>query len=430
MIRYIAVFLLWLISAAAARTLTLEAALELADKQNKEIRLAEQELLTARANIKEAWSAALPTLDASFGYNRNFRQTFFYVNGADLEPFSFTFKNEYQFNAILRQTIYSFGKVGTALKIAYDYRSFVQNQYDDRKFRVIAEVKKAFYNVLLLKNILQVSKDSEESARSNYENTKARYESGTVSEFELLQAEVRWQNAIPDTMEAAKNYSLARNNLKSLLNLPIEERLNLEGTLEQALPFPETASFEQVLERRPDYTALQDELKMRTNNVRLEFAGHLPSLEGQLLYNYSAISDIFTLDNENKNLVLGISLNIPIFSGGLTSARVQKARVEVNKLKTVISQQEDRIRIELDNVNLRLEEARRRIAAAKTNVNSAQRAYEIAETRLQNGLATQLELKDSRVFLDQAQLNYYRAMYDYLSAYFDWEITAGLAAER
>jgi outer membrane protein TolC len=100
-----------------------------------------------------------------------------------------------------------------------------------------------------------------------------------------------------------------------------------------------------------------------------------------------------------------------------------------NKLKTIISQQEDRIRIEMDNVNLRLGEARRRIAAAEKNVNSAERAFEIAEIRVQNGLATQLELKDSRVFLDRARLNYYRAIYDYLSAYFDWEITTGIASK-
>ena len=49
----------------------------------------------------------------------------------------------------------------------------------------------------------------------------------------------------------------------------------------------------------------------------------------------------------------------------------------------------------------------------------------IAETRVRNGLATQLELKDSRILLDQAQLNYYSSIYDYLAAYFDWQKATG-----
>ncbi len=41
-------------------------------------------------------------------------------------------------------------------------------------------------------------------------------------------------------------------------------------------------------------------------------------------------------------------------------------------------------------------------------------------------LATQLELKDVRVAFDQAQLNFYSSVYDYLAAYFDWELANGM----
>lgn len=424
-------FLFW-IPFLYAVELDLETVIQLAKEQNKELKLARTEFRTAEANVREAWSQALPTIDASLNYNRNFKQTYFYVNaeGGDMpNRFSFSFNNEYSFNTTLRQTIYSFGKVGTALRIAYDYSYYVENQFAYQKNIILSRVKKAFFQALLAEEILKVNRDSEESARSNYDNTRIRYESGTVSEFDLLQAEVRWQNAIPETIGAEKNYKLALNNIKSLLNLPLDEEIVLQGNLEEVKPIPQETDAVEIFKSRPDYNALLWQERMNEKNIKLQFANHLPTLNGSFTYSYSALSDAYKLENDNDNFILGVSLNIPILSGGYTSAQVQKARIETDKIRTQISLEEDRIRIDLDNVSLRLQEAQKRIEAAKKSVESARRAFEIAEVRVQNGLATQLELKDSRVFLDQARVNYFRATYDYLVAYFDWEIVTGKAID-
>jgi len=118
-------------------------------------------------------------------------------------------------------------------------------------------------------------------------------------------------------------------------------------------------------------------------------------------------------------------LNIPIFSGGFTSAQVQKARIAVDQAEKRIELSQDQIRINLNNVELRMDESLSKIAASQKNVKTARRAFEIAESRVYNGLATQLELKDSRLLLDQAQITYLSAIYEYLEAYFDWELLTG-----
>lgn len=423
--------IIWGLAFSYAMELDLAGAVQLAEKQNKEIQLALAEYRTADANVKEAWSQAFPRIDASFGYDRNFKQTYFYINTGDANGdlpnrFSFSFNNQFRLNTTLSQTIYSFGKVGTALDIAYDYKYYIDNQFKYQKSLILVRVKKAFYQTILFEKIWKLSKESQESAYSNYENTKLRFESGSVSEFELLQAEVRWQNSIPETIEAEKNYLLALNNFKSLLNFPLNKKLVLRGNLEQIVEMPERiADINTVLEDRADYNASLWLLKMNQKNIKLQFANHYPSLLGNLTYSYNAQSDNFRLENDNDNVVLGVSLNIPILSGGYTSAQVQKARIETDKLQTQISLQQDQIMIEVDNVYLRLQEALKRIQAAQKALESARRAFDIAEIRVLNGLATQLELKDSRIFLDQAQVNYYRATYDYLNAYFDWGIATG-----
>ena len=72
-----------------------------------------------------------------------------------------------------------------------------------------------------------------------------------------------------------------------------------------------------------------------------------------------------------------------------------------------------------------MEEACKRIQSASKSLETAKKAFKIAEITAANGLATQLELKDARVIYDQAILNGYAATYDYLDAYFDWEQATG-----
>ncbi len=413
----------------------LETILKLAEQNNKEIKLARSDLKLAAARRKEAISTALPKVNLELKYNRNFLENIFYFTIQDPETgeqktqsFKASFANEYQFNAVLNQTLYSFGKVGNAIIAANYFKKYTNYQFTAEYQRVFTRVKKAFYQALLMQKVWEVTKQSEISARDNYENLRTKFESGAISEFELLQAESRWKNAIPETMKARKNYKLAINNLKALVDIPLREEITLVGNLETIPALPDSFTEKQVFEQRPDYNALLWEKKLREKRVSVEFSNHLPTLNGNLIYTYGARSDQFKLENDNDNVILGVTLTIPIFSGGYTSAQVQKARVDVEKVNTRIAMANDNIRIELQNILLRIREAYERILAGKKSVETARRAYEIAETRVKNGLATQLELKDSRVFLDQAQLNYYLAIYDYLDAKFDWDRATGQVA--
>jgi len=424
-------FTLSLALPVTGRELSLNDALTLALTENKNIQIAKADVQYSDALIREAWSTALPQVNIAANYNRNLMDNFFYITVTDslgsknISKFDVTFKNQFALNAQLTQTIYSFGKIGTALDIAYDFESYSALQFKEQQNMILTQVKKAYYRTLLAAKVVEVAEESEKSALENYENVKIRFEGGLVSEFDLLQAEVRWQNAIPSTLEARKNYELATNNLKLLLNLPIQEPIEVKWDMESYPEKPEKLPVEQVLEIRPGYLALLLEQQMRRKNVKIEFANHLPTIYGSVNYTYAANSDEFSLDNDNDNLILGVGINFPIFSGGYTSAQVQKARIDVEKIDKQVELNQDNIRIDLQNVYLRMEEAESRIDAAQKSVNSARRAFEIAESRYNNGLATQLELKDSRIFLDQAQITYLTAIYAYLEAYFDWELLTG-----
>jgi outer membrane protein TolC len=404
----------------------LDAFLELIKQNSKDLKLAKQELDMAKAVKKEAWASALPKIGAQGDYRRNLLENYLYVDfpGQGKQKFKISYNNEFSFNAALTQPLFSF-KIGNALTAAKQYDQLTDNIYDASEQGIVTFAKKGFHQALLLKKVWEIAEASELSAMENYENVKQKFENGLVSEFELLQAEVGWKNKIPQTMESKRNYNLLIENLKNFAGISEEEDMNLKGNFETFPIKPERESTESVLGIRPDFQAMIWEKRLRETGVKAAKADYFPYLDGNFIYVFSSQTDTWELENRNNNFILGLSLTIPIYTGGYTGAQVQKARVELEKSQINIDKNKDNISNELSNIFLRLDEAEERIQSAKGTLNSADKAFKIAEVSADNGLITQLELKDARIFNDQAHLNYYMAVYDYLDAYFDWEKATG-----
>jgi outer membrane protein len=246
-----------------------------------------------------------------------------------------------------------------------------------------------------------------------------------VSQFALLQSEVRWKDLIPQTIQAERNYQLALTSLKNLAGIPVDDEIVLEGNLERCPEMPDTIEFEKVLSIRPDYNALIWEERLRRTAVSAERSGYFPTLTGNFIYNFSSQSDEWQLDDKNDNFIVGLNLSVPLFTGGYTRAKVSQARIELDKTRLRVDRTRDDIHKEIADVRLRLNQAKDRILSADATRQTAEKAFEIAQISAKNGLATQLELKDARLAFDGAQLTYYTAIYEYLSAYFDWEKATG-----
>ncbi len=67
-------------------------------------------------------------------------------------------------------------------------------------------------------------------------------------------------------------------------------------------------------------------------------------------------------------------------------------------------------------------EAKKRIAGQEKNIEQAEKAVRIAQTRYKSGVGTQLELLDTQVAMTRAQTNYAQAIYDYLVARAEWQL--------
>jgi outer membrane protein TolC len=416
---------------AVSKVYDLDSFIKLVQKNSKDLKTAQKELEMADARYQEALSTALPKINAQATYNRNLGKMFLYVDFPDFDTgevtkqkFQISYNNDFSATASLQQTLFSL-QIGDALRAANQYEQLTEFAYESSYQTILAIAKKGFYRALLLHKIWEVNEAAEKNARENYENVKQKFHNGLVSEYDLLQAEVNWKNKIPETSTAKRNYEMGLILLKNFAGISVDTEITLDGTLETFPVLPDSLTFESILKARPDYNALMWERDLRETGVSAEKSNYYPYLTGHFVYNFTASSDEFKLDRENNAYFVGVTLNIPIYTGGYTSAQVQKAKIDLDKTEIRLLKARDDITRNIKNIRLRLREAYSRIQSARTTRESARRAFEIAQTSADNGMATQLELNASRVQLEMAALNYFTATYDYLDAYYDWELATG-----
>jgi outer membrane protein TolC len=415
-------------------------------ENSRALKLADRDRSMAQARKREATAGALPHIFAEAGYVRNFTDTYMYVDpgalgggdngdggegengegesGSEDVRFKINRSNEFSAGAALNQVIFN-PAVFYAIKGAGQYEDLTDFVYDASYQTIITQAKRLFYQGVLFEKVWEVRVSTEDSAHDNYLDVKKKYDNGVVSEFQLLQAEVRWKNSIPDTAKARRDYELVLNNLKTLAGIPVRDELSLVVSMDDYPDLPDSLDLEAVLARRPDYNTLLMEERLNETNVKANKSAYFPTLSGRLFGAYSAQSDEWELEQDNTVWSGSLTLSIPVFLGGSTRARVQQARIGLEKSRLRVAQARDDIYNELANIYLWMKESRGRIESAEATLRSAERAFSIAETTSRSGMTTQLELKDARLDLDQARLNRYLAIFDYLAAYFEWERAAG-----
>jgi outer membrane protein TolC len=414
--------------------LTLDKAISIALEQNRDVLIADQDRNKADAQIAEARSGAFPQLSFSVQYVRNLEVPVLFLppgplfgNTTEL-AFPIGSNNSYQGGLTLTQAIYSH-QVNVALGIATTYKDFSNAGYESTKQSVVLQVKKAFYGVLLMEKLVDADRQDLDMVKANYENVQALYDHGQAAEFDLLRAEVQVANTEPTVISAENNLALAVNGLESLLSIPLDSNVVVEGDF-TFTEIPQSVldqGTRNAMTRNPTLRQLAFQESMLDQNISVEQSGYFPTVFAFGSYQWQTQDNTFQFSNYlwAKTMSVGVGVSWNIFDGLRTPARIEEARVDLRKAQYTQLKAEEGITIQIQSATLKMDEAKRRIEGQEKNIEQAKKAVSIAETRFKNGVGTQLELLDTQVAMTLAQTNYAQAIYDYLVAKADWDFAVG-----
>lgn len=406
--------------APPARTLTVADCLALAEEQAFALADARHDEAIAGERIRQVRADALPTLDATARYTwQDDPVTFPGVDGAAQDE-------SYHAGVTAEQLLYAGGSVRSALNAAGHYRDSARAQAAQVRQRIQREVGNQFYAVLFAEAAAGVAAESLQVLESFEAQTRSRAARGMASEFECLTAQVRVANERPVKNGADNALALARARLRTLLVLP-DDAFVLQGRL--TAPTNEAAVaavYAEALQQRADLAAAEAQIGLYEASVQHERSAYLPELRAFTSYagDRPNLYDP-TTEDWRWDWQAGASATWSFFDGGLRRSKVAEARLDLAKAHTARDERRQAIRYEVEEACLSLANARENLRGAAESVALAERALAIARTRVDQGMATYLELTDSNVALSRARLQRLAALKTCRQAWIDVQYAAG-----
>jgi len=438
----ITILLLPYLSSAQTKIFTLDEAINTAIQNNRDINISVLNTEKSKAAVNEAYGYAMPTIDASANFSHflekpktpfpdfqslltNATYSILFDEGiiprdnskyvpVETQLQSFAQSNAYDASLTLTQIIFS-SAVFEGIGASQTYYNLATAELQNTVSKTVLDVQKAFYGVLLAKAVLDITYASFKNSEENFDNVKALYDQGMVSEFDKLQSEVQVENIRPVVLRMENVLKSAKDGLKIILGIEQTEDVDVSGeiVLEPIDVSNENELIEEAIENNYNIKSLDLKKQVDEAFVQLDVARYWPTLAGFANYTYAGSSDAWNYQNYSYSTI-GLNLSINLWEGNRTKNKVEQSTITYKQTEEQLLQLKDYTTLEVKSKVQELIRVKSLVEVQERTVKLAERAYNIAKVRYQEGAGSQLELQNVDQDLRQARLNRVSAIHSYL----------------
>lgn len=295
---------------------------------------------------------------------------------------------------------------------------------------MVSQVKNAYYAVLFSKEAFNVYKEVYENAMTNYAETEKKYNVQKATDLDMARAKTNVANAIPNVYNAESSIILALWQLKAVMGIDLEMNIDVEGAIEdysEYMTSDVTKADSISLDRNSTMKQLEIQANELAQSIKAQQYAYIPTLALAFNYSYNAMTNDFNFREYRWTpySYVGVSLSIPIFSGGKRLNQVRQARNSYEQMRLQMTSTERNLKISIRQSLNTMETNVKSYDAAKDAVASAEKAYSIAEKSYEVGRATLTDLNDAQLALTQARLAESQAVYNFIVAKTQLEQTLG-----
>ena len=391
--------------------LDLKGAIGYALDHNYAIRQARETIRLQEGVIVQVRSQQIPNVSAQGQYQRN----------AESISQSYPPTNSlWALQLKATETLFAGGGVQSAIKGAKLTRDAAAFDLQTAIDTALLDVRTKFYNVILAREKIKVEEENVRLFEHQLEDTKNQFQSGTVSNFEVLRARVFLANAQPTLITARNAYRIAVEQLRQSLGAtgpaPFPE---VTGSLKFAAEnFDSDGAIASAREHRPELRKLDKVQAASEESVKTARSIYYPNVQAFGSYQWDGFS--FASPGQGSvsanGWLFGLQSTWAIFDGRATEGRVRQARSQQEQARLARASEELEIDVEVRQALSSLQEAWELVAASEKVIDQAEEALRLADAKFHAGSATQLDVLTSQVSLEQAKTDQLTANYNYLVA--------------
>jgi outer membrane protein TolC len=404
-------------------SLSLEQAIDYALKNSYAVINATRDIDTAKKKKWETTTIGLPQIDAKIDYKQWLKEQLIlipaeFIGGApgEFTEVSFVTKQNMSATATLSQLIFD-GSYLVGLQSAKTYLKISENSKEKTELGIREAVINAYGNVLISEESISILNKNIQTLEKTLHETNQIYLNGLTEEESVEQLKI--------TLASVKSHFSKTKNLKSiaykLLNITLGIDINTNVLLTDSLNKLTKENIDLgllstnlTIENHVDFKIAKNTEKSNELLVKLEQSKALPSLSSFVNFDYGGFGNNFDFFKKEQqwfgSSLLGVTLNIPLFSSLARSARTQQAKIELEKARTNLTETEQKLQLQLETAKTEYNFSVEEFDTSKQNLALAERIEKKQEIKFFEGISTSFELSESQRQLYTMQQNYLQSM--------------------
>jgi len=402
---------------------------QLAVENNSDLAAAHAAYQARAENIPLARAALLPQLGAGANTNKSSSK----VDTREMGSLS-SKRNSYSYQATLSQPLFRLDS-WYQLKAAQADNEQAALELSATEQSVILQSAEVYFAVLRTQDNQAASRAEENAFKRQYDLASERFNVGLSDKTDVLQAQAAYDAARANRLVAENQVQDAFQALSTLTNQEFSALEGVRHSLPVLPPQPNDASawVNKATTENLQLQAMDYAVTAAENDLRKRKSGHAPTVDAIAQYQkgdndalgFMNRGQVPSYNRHAEQTVIGLQLNIPLYSGGATSASVRQGVQQRNQTEHMKESMRRQVVQDARNLHRAVNTDVEQVQARKQTIISSQSAVEATEIGYEVGTRTIVDVLDAQRQLFAAVRNYNNARYDYILNNLRLQQTAG-----
>ncbi len=371
--------------------LSLDSAVNYAVEHNKTLINSKYAIDKSSQKIKEAISQGLPQINASLDYNNFLGAEASLQLNPEAPPAIIEFNPTSNFKASASQLLFN-GNYIVGIQLSKLAKIITEQSYQKDELEVKYQTMQAYYMVLAMEQISIKLKENFNNAQEIYDNTNNLAKVGMIEQTEAKKLSVMVSSVSNAVKSTERQVELGYNLLRFQLGLESNQKIELLTTLEDIanqynILTPSLDTFN--IQNNIDYKLVSIQGEMTIKSIDMAKANYLPSLVA--FYSYTEKIKKPKFDMSPKH-VLGLTLNVPIFAGGLRKSKLSQAKIDFDISENTKDLLTDQLTLQEKQLRYNYNNLLEQYISQKDNVDIAKEVLDQMNLKIQQGVASSLDV--------------------------------------
>jgi outer membrane protein len=310
------------------------------------------------------------------------------------------------------------------------YKELYVRAYNSSKIDVTAKVTKAYYQVLVANEQIKLLDANIAQLKQQVEQTTAQNKQGFVEKIDVDRIAVQYNNLVTSRENTLRLLALNYQLLKFQIGMPIEYNLTLKDGLADVKledSVAQTVADTSFYKNRIEYNLLETSLKLSEFDLKRQKAQFLPTLSANASYAISYQNNSFgnLYSTSFPSSYIGLTLNVPIFSGFQRTNRVKQSEITVLKNRNNLTSLRNGLNLQAAQAKTIYLNSLQSLNNQKRNQELAREVLRVSKIKYQQGVGSSIEVTQAQTALESADNSYVQSLYDALVSRVDLDRAFG-----